>query len=180
MGYVPAYMKGIYMANKDLQLMASKLNHAREMILKGFKEACLGYLEAGKWLMIVRQQQLWKLDGTHVKRFDQWITSELNIGRSSAYNAMNVYEKYGPLITGNPDYQTIDFSHIVALLPYANDKTTVGEKERLLNLALGNTVKGLRDNLRELSGKAPSDSECEHLETKVMTVCLKCGKWMEQ
>jgi hypothetical protein len=166
------------LAGTILQKKSEELFLLREKILEGFSQACMGYLRAGKYLMIVRQKQLWKYDGHHVTRFDQWITAELGIGKSSAYNAMNVYDKYGPLIESTPEYQRIDFSHLVSLLPFTDIKSTVDEKEHLLGLVKGQTVQGLKNNLRELAGKTPSDAECEHEETRSIEICVKCNKWI--
>jgi hypothetical protein len=165
-------------AGNKLQVMADELFLYREKILNAFSSACLNYLEAGKYLIIVRQKKLWRLDGHHVKRFEQWVTMELGISKSTAFNAINVYEKYGDIIESSPEYQRIDFSHFVALLPYVSDKSTVGEKEKLLDLAKGQTVQGLKDNLRELAGKKPSDSDCEHKDTTPVQICNECGKWL--
>lgn len=165
-------------AGGKLQVKADELFLYREKILNALSGACLKYLEAGKYLMIVRQKKLWKLDGDHVTRFEQWVTGELGISKSTAFNAMNVYERYGDIIENCTEYQRIDFSHFVALLPYVTDKSTVDEKERLLDLAKGQTVKGLRDNLRELAGKKPSDSECGHANTKMIEICNDCGRWL--
>lgn len=162
-----------------LSRKADELFILREKILEGFAQACLGYIRAGKYLMIVRQKQLWKYDGHHVQRFDSWISSELGIGKSSAYNAMNVYEKYGPIIEASPEYQRIDFSHLVSLLPYTDAKSTVDERERLLELVKGQTVQGLRNNLRELAGKQPSDGECDHAELTTIQICKRCNKWFK-
>lgn len=163
---------------KDLKVKADELFVAKECILKGLQGACLGYLEAGKNLMRVRMKKLWRLDGTHITRFDDWVQSELGISKSTAYNAMEVYEKFGDLIINNMDYQRLDWTHYLVMLPYVSDKTPLEEKEKIIDLAKGQTVRGFRNNMRELRGQVPSDAECEHEETKLISICVRCNKWL--
>jgi len=153
-----------------------ELNFARKKIIEGFSMACGGYLQAGKYLNIIKLKQLWKLDGKHNANFVVWVKNELGYSKSVAYNAMDVYDKFGDLIEHNPDFKKIDFSRIVALLPYVKPETSLDVRENLLRMAENQTCEGLRNNLREMSGKAPSDAECDH-DWKPMQVCSKCGKW---
>jgi hypothetical protein len=154
---------------------AEELNYAREKIIEGFSIACGGYLQAGKYLTIIKMKELFKLDGEH-KTFISWVKNELGYSKSVAYNAMDVYDKFGDLIEHHPDFKKIDFSRMVALLPYVKKETSLDVRENLLHMAESQTCEGLRNNLREMSGKAPSDAECDH-DFKPMKVCTKCGKW---
>lgn len=157
-------------------MIDGQLFHACRTLLKdGLSNARSGYLKAGKALLVIKDKKLWKGDGAHNTRFDQWLSNEMGIKKTTAYNLMAVYEKFGELIEFNDLYNWLEFSHIVALLPYVKKDTTDEEKERLLSLVNGQTAQGVRDNLRELSGKVPSD-KCEHKETKTLQACIKCGK----
>jgi hypothetical protein len=156
-------------------IVEDSLNYCRNKIEEGFKVACCGYLQVGKYLVMVRDKELWKQDGESCTRFEQWITSELGISKSTAYNAINVFEKFGNLIISNNEYQGIDFSHIVALLPFTKKEDTEEKKEQLLSMVKGQTVQGVKDNLREMKNKIATD-ECGHEETRNLAICIKCGK----
>jgi hypothetical protein len=161
-----------------MKLQADELHKNREKVIEGFSMACGGFLQAGKHLTIIKQKKLWELDGTHSKNFEQWVKGELGYSKSTAYNAMAVYEKFGDLIEHDKAYKRLDFSHIVALLPYCNEKTPLEEKEKLLNLLEGQTVEGVKNQLRELKGLKPSDGECDH-SWRTVEVCEKCNKWRQ-
>ena len=163
---------------KDLKVKSDELFVAKEKILHGLQQACLGYLEAGKELMKIRMKRLWRLDGSHITRFDDWLQGELGISKSTAYNAMDVYEKFGDLILNNPEYQRLDFTHYTVMLPYVKDTTPLNEKERIIDMAKGQTVRGFKNNLRELAGKVASDAECTHERTKLISICEICNKWL--
>jgi hypothetical protein len=64
-----------------------------------------------------------------------------------------------------------------ALLPHTKEDATLDEKEELLHMAKGATVRGLTDNLREKDNKQTSDT-CPHANTEFVTRCRDCGKWL--
>lgn len=167
------------MRRKNEMLRADELFFYREKILEGFSMACMGFLQSGKYLLMVKQKRIWKIDGAHVKRFEHWVKNELGISKSTAYNTIAVYEKYGDVLESTPRYQRIDFSYLVALLPYTKDNATVQEKEKLLDMIEGQTGQGVKNQLRVLKGLTPTD-ECPHLETKLVRICTHCSRWMEE
>lgn len=163
-----------------IQKQADRLHQARMNIKNGLANASKGYLNVGKWLMIVRHEGLWKLEQT-VTTFDQWVETEVGIGKSAAYHAIGVYEKFGDLLENSNEFVGLDFYKVVALLPYVPQKATVQQKEDLLHMAKTSTVKGLANNLKEMKGGTATDA-CEHLETELVTFqkCKVCGKLIKQ
>lgn len=161
-----------------IQKKADELWQCRQQVLAGLSGACLGYLQAGKNLLKIKQKQLWRLDGSHCTRFESWVKNELGISKSTAYNALAVYSRFGDILESTPRYQCLDFSHLVALTPHISDKATVQEREKILDLVVGQTVEGVKNQLRDLTGKTPTDG-CNHPDIEMVGRCRTCGKWVK-
>lgn len=155
---------------------ADRLFEAVQGVKHGLQDAKSGMLGAGKWLCTIRNEKLWKLDGSPSKSFSHWVENELCLSKSTAYNLIDAYEKVGELITNNPDLRDIDMSKVFLLLPYMTDKTSLSDKEDMLHMANGTTWRGLQDNLRAMKGKKATD-DCAHEERETVERCKVCGKW---
>ena len=164
------------MATLEMVGKAEELHFVRGKIIEGLLKMRDGGLQAGEYLIIADKKRLWECDGDHIKNFDVWIKNDIGITRSVAYNLMGASRKYGALVKANPDFQQIKMSVLIESLPYCPENATDEEKKELLYSLVGQTVRGVRNQLREKAGKLTSDSECEH-EWAEVKVCSKCGYW---
>lgn len=146
-----------------------------QKIKEGLRMASGGLLQTGKYLLLIKKNKLWK---QQCNRFDQWVKDELSISKSTAYNAINIYLKFGELLESNDSFREIDTTHIIALLPYCPENSTLEERKDLLHLLEHQTSEGIKNQLRELAGKKTSDSECNHSDFKEIRVCNLCGRWL--
>lgn len=156
---------------RDLQAIGTELHERKQGVINGLHTAKNGYLEAGKNLLVIKQKKLYKAEHGNIT-FSQWVEGELGISRATAYQMIEVYEKFGDLLA-HPDYAQIDYSKAAALTPMVDDDSTLEEKEELLHMAMNNTVKGLKNNLKEMQGKPTTDT-CDHPPYRQEQWC-KCG-----
>ena len=164
------------MASDKMIARGERLHEAMQKIKEGMSSACFGYLQAGQYLDVIKRERLWR-DYSPAMSFGQWVQEEVGVSKSTAYHMIAVYEKFGSLVLGNPDYHGIEYSHLVALLPYTRKAKSARELENLLLLVNGQTMSGIKNNLRSLSGKVAADEECLHEDLKTVQVCERCGKW---
>ncbi len=164
------------MASDKVIARGKRLHEAMQKIKEGMSSACFGYLQAGQYLDVIKKERLWR-DYSPAVSFGQWVQEEISVSKSTAYHMIAVYEKFGSLVFGNPDYHGIEYSHLVELLPYAKKSKSDAEKEELLSMVVGQSLAGIRNNLRSLSGKVAADEECLHEDLKTVQVCERCGKW---
>jgi hypothetical protein len=164
------------MASGKMIERGERLHEAMQKIKEGMSSACFGYLQAGQYLNVIKKEKLWR-DYSPAISFGQWVQGEIGISKSTAYHMIAVYEKFGQLVLGNPEYHGIEYSHLVALLPYTKSAKSARDLENLLLMINGQTMGGIKNNLRALSGKVASDEDCLHEELKTVQVCERCGKW---
>ena len=160
-------------------ISSDRLFEAVQGVKNGLYDAKGGMLTAGKWLCYIKEEKLWKADGSPSKSFSHWVENELCLSKSTAYNLMDAYEKVGTLIEGNRDFKDLDMSKVFLLLPYITKDTTEDQKEEMLHMANATTWRGLQDNLRGFRGKKGTD-QCDHPpeERETLERCKKCNKWL--
>lgn len=153
-----------------------ELYQRKQAVIEGIIEGKRGWLRAGKELMIIKQKRLYRLEGHHATSFAYWVENELGISKASAYQMIDIYNRLGELLLCK-DYIDVDYSKAALLLPLLTDKTTLQEKEDLLSMAKTQSVRGLKDNIRNKSGKTATD-ECLHPDGRQepWNKCLNCGK----
>lgn len=162
--------------SRKLKDIGAELFTHKEKIAESLFLAKSGYIEAGKHLMIIKQKGLWRADGDHVISFAHWVENEMGISKASAYQMIEVYDRLGELLT-RPEYRVVEYSKAALLLPYIHDDTPLSQKEDLLQLTMHQTQRGLKNNLRELAGKVPTD-QCDHSgEQESWNKCKTCGQF---
>jgi hypothetical protein len=136
----------------------------------------IGFLRMGKCLSILKQEQLWRLDGNQNLTFRSWIEGELKICYSQAMRLIQVFEQVGDYLT-NKDLEGIDIYKIVLLLPHLKGKNDE-EKIDMLYMAKDCTVDHIKQNLREGKG-LPTKDTCDHekYEQELWNRCPNCGRW---
>ncbi len=162
---------------KDLRVIGEELHEHKKGVIRGLVSAKNGYLEAGKHLMIIHDKKLYLAEGSHVISFPYWLENELGISRATGYQMIEVYEKFGDLLTAE-EFDSIEYSKVAALTPLVKKDTTLEEKEELLHMCANQSVRGLKDSLRELKGQTPTDG-CDHPPEmqEAWNKCMKCKKF---
>lgn len=160
---------------------SDKLHDNIQLFNKGRTDTLNGVLIMGKALYNIFFQRLWNSDSTGARNFDVWVENELGLSKSSARAMIDAYGKYGEIIEASPEeFAQLEISKVYLLLPHTPDDMSVSEKENMLHMAMSNTWRGLRDNLREMSGKTATD-DCDHPSDHIETIsrCKNCGKWLK-
>ena len=128
---------------------------------------CMDYVAIGALLARVQDEGLHAFAGEHVRSFDQFLV-EVGLRRSSAYNCIAVYRKFGDL----PQLlDGIAMDRLVKLLPVRMEPE---EREEWLVKARELPSMGLRDEIREARGERPVDV-CEHERQRTLYRCEDCG-----
>jgi len=153
--------------------------HARKMAI--MFNLCKGaecYMISGKLLCDAYEKKDWKHDGSCAVNFYQWVENELGQKRSNIKRLMKVWRGIKHLLPAQEQILTkIEFSRLVEVVPYLKD-ITEDEQVELIHMASTNSVRDLRNNLREISGTGIADDVCGH--TQVMELwkrCPDCGKF---
>lgn len=165
------------LSNKLKEEVGEELHRRKLAIRDGLLDAKNGFLAAGKQLMVIKQKKLYRLEGNHIISFAHWVENELGISKATAYQMIEVYEKFGDIL-GEPEYDQIEYSKAAALTCMVKPGATVQEREELLMMAKDQSVRGLKDNIREKKGLTTSD-ECQHPadQQEVWNKCRACSKW---
>ena len=169
--------RGSIEMSKDMVALGKELFERKQGIASGLMDAKKGFLVAGMHLMVIKQKKLYRTEGAHAISFAYWVENELGISKATAYQLIEVYEKFGDLL-GEPEFAQIEYSKAAALTCMVKPGATVQEREELLIMAKDQSVRGLKDNIREKKGLTTSD-ECQHPadQQEVWNKCKCCNKW---
>lgn len=151
----------------------AKTHELTSKILQLVGQITQNYLALGEALCTMRDGRYYRHLGIHIETLDDFFV-EIRLGRSTAYNLMEIYEKFGRHIGEGAE---IEYTRLVRALPVSKklDDTQVTlliENARLLPST------AFYDNLRNLKGQVATD-ECDHLEREALEKCLCCGKMMK-
>lgn len=99
-----------------------------------------------------------------------YFVSEFNISLSTAHNLMDIWE----LFKGLPTKKVAEagYTRLTKLLPIVRDMDRQ-QKEEWIEKAITLPHNAFIDEIKEFSGKIPSDT-CEH-DYETLMVCKKCG-----
>lgn len=155
--------------------------HARKMAI--VFNLCKGsecYMISGKLLCDAYEKKDWKHDGSSATNFYQWVENELGQKRSNIKRLMKVWKSIKHLLPEQEQTLTkIEFSRLVEVVPYLKGLETEQQIE-LIHMASTNSVRDLRNNLREMSGTVVADDICEHLgEMEHWLKCPDCHKFFQ-
>jgi len=154
-----------------LKEKSEKIFKIVEQIRNIKKNIIADYLILGSMLKEVRDKKLYSSYGSHIKNFDDFII-EVDLKRRSAYNAIEIFERFGESLKGK-DVENLNYTKLVALLPVAKDNI-----EEWIDKANLLPTSALNDEIREAKGKISSDV-CQHPEEdqEYFTKCKVCGNW---
>lgn len=151
----------------------AKTHELTGKILQLVGQITQNYLALGEALCTMRDGRYYRHLGEHVETLDDFFV-EIRLGRSTAYNLMEIWEKFGQHIGEGAE---IEYTRLVRALPVSKklDDTQVTlllEDARLLPST------AFYDNLRNLRGQVATD-ECLHVEREAWEKCRCCGKMMK-
>ena len=157
--------------------LGNELYARRTGIMDGISKTLRGGLEVGRNLLAIKKGKLHMADGNHVSSFWQWVENELGISRAEAKKKMDAADKWGDVLE-NSVFTAISDEKLILLSRLITSKTTDSEKKDLLHMAQEQTMRGLRDNIRERQGKVATDV-CSHKEEnqEAWNKCKDCGKF---
>ena len=151
----------------------SKLDQIVKEIQGCMVTSVISFLRMGELLKLIRDSNYWQIDGNAVT-FAEFCEREVRLRKSQVYNAIAVFEKYGPVIGQDKSLAQMDHSRLVRLLPFTTPENT----EELLHTAATVDAKGFEAHIANLRGKVAHD-ECEHLgEWEAWNRCPDCGKFL--
>ena len=125
-------------------------------IEKGKGKGLLGALQIGRALHQIKEGNLWATsDGC--KTFEKYAESIHGFKRSTCFNLIAVWNTWGEKILETPEFQSVDTSRLVRLLPFVGED----DKQELLRDAVFiPDERGFSANLRNRRGLTAPD-ECE-------------------
>lgn len=128
----------------------------------------------GLILKDIRDSGKWRYWGEHVTSFEQFCADALHISKSLAYAEIAVAELFASMVLERREFQDIEYSRFIALLPVARE-CDEKEREEWLYRALSLPPRGWKDALREARG-LPTTDTCPHDgEFVIFRRCCQCG-----
>jgi len=148
-----------------------KLEDLEKEISDGRRRGLLGALQIGRALKRIQEGNLFLTDGCDT--FPAYCEKTWGFRRSSAYNFIAVYQTWGQAILANPEFQSVDPTRLIRLLPLIEKE----DKDELLRDAVFIPDKaGFEANIRNRQGKAAPDQCEEHTwEPIPYQQCTVCG-----
>lgn len=143
----------------------------REHYLRGAEN----YLIVGCLLKQSKNAADWRRDGI-ANGFFEWVEKELKISRSNAQRMIVIWEAVKPFISKHRNLVlSIDFAKLaeIAWIIKGADEQKALE---WLHMAKENTVKDLKENIKESKG-LPTKDTCANHEWEQWVKCIKCGKF---
>lgn len=138
-------------------------------ITEGRKRGLLGALQIGRALKRIQEGNLFLTEGC--ENFPQYCEKTWGFKRSTCYNLIAVYVTWGQAILANPEFQGVDPSRLVRLLPL----TTEENKSELLHDAVFiPDASGFENNIRNRKGEVATDDEHEHSYVPWLERCTVC------
>jgi len=147
-------------------------DHVRKSMETAVRQGVHSYLSLGKdWSYLV-ESKAWKYWGSHVKNKAD-LARDLNLGISVGMldHQKRVFDTFGKYLKG----RTPPLSNLIKLLPLVEGlegqamETWVQKANEMPPIMFENEI-------RDAHGLATSDSECDCINLKVITVCRRCGR----
>ena len=148
----------------------AKTHELTGKILQLVGQITRNYLALGEALCTMRAGRYYRHLGVHVETMDDFLT-EIRLGRTTAYNLMEIWEKFGKHIGDDAE---IEYTRLVRALPVSKtlrdtELSLLVENARLL------PSEAFYDTLRNLKGQVATD-ECGHDEREAWEKCKCCNK----
>ena len=145
-------------------------NNIRQGMEYAVRQGVHSYLSLGKdWSWLV-SEKAWKYWGNHV-RTKADLARDLNLGVSVGMldHQRRVFDAFGKYLKG----RTPPLSNLIKLLPLVDSLEDI---EGWVQKASELPVIAFENEIREVKGLITSDSECDCLELRTITVCKRCNR----
>ena len=145
-------------------------DHVRKNMETAVRQGVHSYLSLGKdWSYLV-ENKAWRFWGNHVKNKAD-LARDLNLGVSVGMldHQKRVFDAFGKYLKG----RTPPLSNLIKLLPLVDSLEDI---EGWVQKASELPVIAFENEIRDAKGLVPSDSECECLELRTITVCKRCNR----
>ncbi len=150
-----------------------KLEDLEKEISDGRRRGLLGALQIGRALCRIQEGNLYLNNNDGWCRFEAYVEGEHGIKRSMAYNLMAVYRAWGRQILENTEFQNVDPTRLIRLLPLIEKNDTA---ELLRDAVFIPDKAGFDANLRNRQGRTAPDQCSDHDFIPIpWTQCSKCG-----
>lgn len=151
----------------------AKTHELTGKILQLVGQITQNYLALGAALCTMRDGRYYRHLGEHVETFDDFLI-EIRLGRSTAYNLMAIWERFGAYIANDSH---IEYTRLLKALPVIAGGNSEAIPKLLIDAELLPS-RAYYDNLRNLRGQVATD-ECEHTDWEEWKKCRCCGKMMK-
>lgn len=131
-------------------------------------------LIVGCLLTQAKEKEDWKQENI-ANNFYEWTEKELHISQTSAFRLLDVWSTIRPFLEKYLEViLKADFTKLAMIMPPL--KKLPDKAADLFHMASANSVRDLKNNVKQLMGGAPSDT-CDHIRVEEGYVrCLRCNK----
>jgi hypothetical protein len=159
----------------DIQATQSTQLREIELIIDDLEIAgSRDFIEAGMHWRMIKESNLWKSSGSHIKSFADYIRDR---GRKVAtvYNQILIATALEGFTLKGCDYtKLLEVARVKRRWEISKEQT-----EQLIEDIKLLPYNGLKDNIRNIIGLKATD-ECEHLELEAWNKCKTCHKWLKE
>ena len=145
-------------------------DHVRKSMETAVRQGVHSYLSLGKdWSYLV-ENKAWRFWGNHVKNKAD-LARDLNLGVSVGMldHQKRVFDAFGKYLKG----RTPPLSNLIKLLPLVDSLEDI---EGWVQKASELPVIAFENEIRDAKGLVPSDSECDCINLKHISICRRCGR----
>lgn len=151
--------------------LSETLEQLETQVNEGKKRGLIGALQIGRALSKIQAGNLFLIDGC--KDFPGYCEKVHGFKRSTGYNMIAIYQTWGQAILANPEFQNVDPSRLVRLLPLIEKE----DKDELLRDAVFiPDSQSFNNQIRNKRGFVATD-ECDHpdgFQPIPWTQCPRC------
>lgn len=168
---IATYQEVKAMSKEQRAEMLQKLQYEIDVYTK---RSLLDNIKCGYRWKFIHDFKLWRaLDG--IKSFQHYIAKETTHSRASAYNFMDLAEKFGAFLLENPD-MVVPQNRLLDCKAFVK---TGEDAEEWIHKASTSNKDDWDITIRKVQNKKTSDS-CSHNNTSSYIKCEDCGKWLEK
>src|SRR5512142_1396592 len=107
------------MNKQEIEAKGERIHEVMGWWNSGISQAKNGYLLMGKCIHTVKQEKLWRIDGSEAVSFRHWVLKTLHISYAQANRLAQVFRELGHLL-GSIE---IDIAKVTLLLPYIHGES---------------------------------------------------------
>lgn len=159
--------------------IGTKIHKHVEAFHRFFKEGNVSWLRAGRELIILKNMEVWKVDGSMAHNWRTWVDHCLLISGTTADRLIRISDKYGKIIDENPAYADCDPTKLDMIPNLSSDgrDDLLEWVEKCRNLS----CRALKDEITESkkNGQIATDVCLHDGEMEPFNRCKICNKWIK-